>query len=651
MRETMIQKFSFDFVDYLPLPAGIYDACGNLVYFNINAEKFWNKKPAIGENWQSAWKAFSFYRHSGESLLPSDIMLSKAFQNENSVFQKKTLCKRADGSNIFVQESFKTIKIDGKYSYIIHQFFEINPIESTNSFALPGESDLYELFDDAPVIIWLTDSEGNCTFVNKRWVEFTGQSFEEALGFGWLTAVHHDDTDVSCKTFLKSNTDKTSFSLEYRLRNCEGVYKWAIDCGRPRFDNKGSFIGHIGAVFDISDRKQTEFERENLLKKLQEADRRKDEFLAILSHELRTPLNVICGHAELLRMQKPGSKDFYDSIAAIQRNATAQTQLIADLLDISRIVTGKFRLEIEPFEFKQAVEGAIEAIQFAADAKEVILLPYIDNNLGYVDGDQTKIQQLIWNLLSNAVKFSAKGGKVIISARKIDANIEIKVSDTGQGISRDFLPYIFDRFHQEDTSNTRKFGGLGLGLSIVKHIAELHGGSVKADSAGKGCGSSFVVSLPIRFNSMFEDFSQKEDVNKNLQFANQTEKALAGITILAIDDQPDALEMISKVFGCLGASVSCASSGKSALEILNSQKFDVIICDIGMPVMNGYELIRKWRAIETKNQLAQTPAIALTAYASDQDKADALNAGFWHHIVKPFKFSDLYRITADICGK
>lgn len=495
---------------------------------------------------------------------------------------------------------------------------------------LEGPEYVYSLVNDEFVKLW----SGASDVLGRTFVEVTPDAQEQ----GFL--------DILNRVYQGGQAE-TIQDMPVRSRQADGSlqeYHVAFVYA-PKIDNLGRVNGVVAIVIDITARKKAEQEREKLLQHLTEVDRRKDEFLAVLSHELRSPLNVIGGHAELLRYEEPGTQEFLDSLDAIERNTKAQTQLIADLLDISRIVTGKFLLDVSSFELTPVIHAAVDAVRFGAETKGVMIQLQLDPEVDFFVGDATRIQQLIWNLLSNAVKFTASGGTITLVTSLQSGAIEIQVADTGKGISLDFLPYVFDRFHQEDASNTRKFGGLGLGLAIVRHIAELHGGSVEARSEGKNKGSTFTVRLPIRNHKPREVLDDTIE-EKNASLAR---KPLQGLSILVIDDQQDAREMVSKAFHHMGAINNLAPSGAAALELLTIKKFDVIVCDVGMPEMNGLEFIQRWRAIEKQRLLPMTPAIALTAYASDQDRLEALEAGFQAHLTKPMRISELSKAVATIC--
>lgn len=380
---------------------------------------------------------------------------------------------------------------------------------------------------------------------------------------------------------------------------------------------------------------------ETTSRRLAEASQRKDEFLATLSHELRSPLNIIQGHTELLRMETPGTAEYEESLDAIERSARLQTQLISDMLDVSRIITGKMLLNISVFDPKNIVIDAMRAIQFAADAKSIRLHYDIEARVGMINGDPGRLQQALWNFLANAVKFSPQGGEVFIQVRARNGFMEFSVRDQGQGITPEFLPYVFDRFNQEDGSKSRKYGGLGLGLAIVRHIAELHGGSVQAVSPGKNEGSTFTLSIPVV--AVVDDL---HEVGTNPQPAHaqpldNLAPRIPSSRILVVDDQIEASSLLKRSLEMLGANVITASFAGQAWVELEQQPLDILISDIGMPDVNGFDLIKTWRHREKTLGRRPIPAIALTAYGTANDKAEILAAGFTAHLAKPVGLREL----------
>lgn len=380
-----------------------------------------------------------------------------------------------------------------------------------------------------------------------------------------------------------------------------------------------------------------------------EANRIKDEFLATLSHELRTPLNAILGWTQLLATHSL-DEEVSHGLNVIERNARAQTKLIEDLLDVSRITTGKLRLAIKPISFIPVIEAAADAVRPAADAKAILLNLDLNDAGQLIPGDADRLQQVVWNLLSNAVKFTPKNGRVDVSLNLDGAQIRLAVHDSGRGIAPEFLPYVFDRFRQADSTSTRAHGGLGIGLTIVRHIVELHGGSVTADSAGDGRGATFIVDLPTVASLAPAEATSREPSHKPITRVETVESALSpviartddldGVHVLLVDDEPDAREVVSTMLRRAGANVTSAGSVREALDLFERTRPSVLLSDIAMPERDGYDLIRLVRELPASHG-GQIPAIALTAYAREEDRFRALTAGFQAHLSKPVAPPDL----------
>jgi PAS domain S-box-containing protein len=391
----------------------------------------------------------------------------------------------------------------------------------------------------------------------------------------------------------------------------------------------------IAFVLDLTERKQMEQEREQLLKRecsaredAESANRIKDEFLAVLSHELRSPLNPILGWAKLLRSRKFDQKTIDKALETIERNALLQTQLIEDLLDVSRILRGKLTLNVQPVNLISAITGALETVSLAAEAKSIHIATQFDNAVSPVAGDLIRLQQVLWNLLSNAVKFTPANGQIEVILAQVDSMAQIQVKDTGKGIAPQFLPYVFEYFRQEDGGTTRSFGGLGLGLAIVRYIVEQHGGSVMAESPGEGLGSTFTVHLPLMSVELTPPVRDRplEEQMENLQ----------GLRVLLVDDEPDLLELAAFTLEEAGSQVTMCATAAEALTALHHTLYDLLVCDIGMPDIDGYMLMRQVRAFPPELG-GKILAIALTAYASELDRQQALLAGFHLHLSKPIE--------------
>jgi signal transduction histidine kinase/ActR/RegA family two-component response regulator len=387
---------------------------------------------------------------------------------------------------------------------------------------------------------------------------------------------------------------------------------------------------------------------------IEAANRLKDEFLATVSHELRTPLNAILGWARLIRTGKLDDDTFERALDTIERNAKSQAQLVEDLLDVSRIISGKLRLDIRPVDLTMVIEAAIDAVRPAADAKDIQIRKVLDPKAGLVSGDPERLQQVIWNLLSNAVKFTPKAGKVEVRLERVNSHIELIVSDNGKGMRADFLPHAFELFRQADGAISRAYGGLGLGLAITRRIVEMHGGAIHADSPGEDQGAIFTVQLPLRAVRALEA-SNAHDGERAHPTAGQglpldNLPALDGLRILAVDDQHDTLEMIKVALEQCGAIVQTVTTAREAFELLKTWNPDLLVADIGMPGEDGYTLIGKIRALKPE-QGGTVPAVALTAYARVEDRVKTLSAGYQMHVPKPVEPLELMTIIASLVGR
>jgi signal transduction histidine kinase/DNA-binding response OmpR family regulator len=410
---------------------------------------------------------------------------------------------------------------------------------------------------------------------------------------------------------------------------------------------------------EITERKQAEEERARMLVREQAAraeaeaaNRTKDEFLATLSHELRTPLTAILGWSHLLKTNKFDEQNTARALETIERNARSQSQLIDDLLDVSRIITGKLHLDVRPVELGAIVEAAIDSTRPAADAKGIKFEVTLDKSAGQVSGDASRLQQVVWNLFTNAVKFTPEGGRVGVRLEHADDHAEIIVSDTGQGINPQFLPYIFDRFRQADGSTTRKHGGLGLGLAIARHLVEMHGGTIKAHSEGIHQGSTFSVRLPLRTANLSHEEEGAESTSSMTNAGRGSFLSfpvLEGLRVLVVDDEDDTRDLIATVLRRCGAEVRGCETAAEALEQCHAWSPDLLISDIGLPGEDGFSLIKKVREIE--GLCGQLPAVALTAYASPEDRDRVLSAGFQMHIAKPVEPEELVTIIANVSGR
>ena len=477
-------------------------------------------------------------------------------------------------------------------------------------------------------------------FISPERVDEFQSSFRGKVTMGGSTSIR--ETEVCC-------TRKNGTSLEL------GVWK------APLRDASGEYGATLYILADITVRKQTEQERLELLANAQvarleaeRASRLKDEFLATLSHELRTPLNAILGWARLLHSGQLDSKTAERAIESVERNAKLQTKLVEDLLDVSRIITGKWRLDPRPVDLRSVLESSLEAVRTTLEAKEITLEKESDPNIGLVLGDPSRLQQILWNLLSNAVKFAPKRGHIWVRLARNGANAEISVKDDGKGISEEFLPYVFERFRQADGSLTRRYGGLGLGLAIVRHLVELHGGTVEVGSAGENQGAIFTVKLPLLSGRISEQAANDARTLGSTTIADtlppEFSSQLEGLRLLVVDDETGSRDLLETLLEHYGAEVRAAPCAAQALEEVTRFKPDLLISDIEMPEEDGYSLLRKLRFIE-ENLGGRIPAVALTAHARMEDRLRALAAGFDTHVSKPVEPAELVTVVASLARR
>jgi PAS domain S-box-containing protein len=508
---------------------------------------------------------------------------------------------------------------------------------------IEAEDVLRELVDNLPELAWSAQADGSIDFYNRRWFEYTGTTLEEMQGWGWEKV--HDSAmlpDVVAR-WRRSLDAGTPFEMEFPLRRADGEFRWFMTRVQPLRDGAGKVIRWFGVNSDIHEQRE-------LGRRAEEASRAKDEFLATASHELRTPLTAILGWARMLRSGQVDPSAYARGLETIERNAMAQVQLIEDILDGSRIITGKLHLEIRPLDLTALVRAALDAVRPAADAKSIRLTMSLSPDAARVMGDPERLQQVVWNLANNAVKFTPRAGAVDIALTRSGTHIELAVTDTGQGIGRDFLPHVFERFRQAEGTSSRRHGGLGLGLALVRHLVEAHGGRVHAESEGEGRGSRFVVLLPVQaVYQVPEDVDRPRPTPVEAVTGVAPSASLAGVSVLVVDNEQDARELIAVVLRAAGATVTTAGDAIEALDVLAATTQRVLISDIGMPEIDGYELIRRVRNLAGARG-ATIPAVALTAYSREQDRRLALEAGFQTHVSKPVEPAELVRVVLGLAS-
>lgn len=560
-------------------------------------------------------------------------------KEEGQIRNDEVQLRRADGASIWVRLSETNSQVDGQT--IIEGLLEDISDRFLAEQALKASESRFRRLVAANMIgctFW--DTSGNISDANDAFLRMVGYTRDDLLAgkLNWRTMTPVEQLHLSEQAIVQMQAfgAASPFEKEYI---CSDGSRVSVILGGVLLE--GSEDEGVSFVLDLSERKQLENQLRQQAQQLEQANRLKDEFLAVLSHELRSPLNSILGWAKLLRTRNLDPATMARAIETIERNASLQTQLIEDLLDVSRILQGKISLNIIPTNLVSTIKAALETMRLAAQAKSIQVECLLDSSVGLVAGDPNRLQQVVWNLLSNAIKFTSPGGRVQIALKGKASQAQLQVSDTGKGISADFLPHVFDSFRQADASTTRSQGGLGLGLAIVRHLVELHGGTVSAESLGKGQGATFTVKLPL-MNTVIESDRKPESFNNTPD--------LAGVRVLVVEDDTDSRELITFVLEQYGAEAIAVASTAQALSTLEKLKPDVLVSDIGMPQEDGYALIRKVRASESKQE-DPIPAVALTAYAREEDYKQAIEAGFQRHIPKPVEPNELVAAVAQLVGR
>ncbi|HKX33202.1 MAG TPA: ATP-binding protein [Blastocatellia bacterium] len=502
-----------------------------------------------------------------------------------------------------------------------------------------------------------TDARGCVTFLNRVAQLLTGWTDEEARGRP-LTEVFKIVNEFTRQQVADPVAEILRNGLQIDLADHtllvarDGAERAIADSGSPIKNDHGKIIGAVLTFRDITEQMSRERERSRLLvweraarQEAEEASRLKDEFLATVSHELKTPLNAMLGWLHILQSGQLDAEGIQHAIETISRNAKSQAQLIEDILDVSKIITGRFQLKLDRVDLASLIAFALQGVYPAAEAKEIQIRTIFEEGVGVIAGDGDRLQQVIWNLVSNAVKFTPKRGLVEIRLDRVDSQVLLTVSDNGEGIRPEFLPFVFDRFRQADGGSERKFPGLGLGLAIVRHLVELHGGTVEAASPGRGRGAIFTIKLPVKavFDERQRSPARDDPVVK-------PQPILKGIRVLVIDDEVDAREMLIAALTLYGAQVTATQSAAEALAQLEQWRPDVLISDLGMPDEDGLSLMRKVRAREPEEG-GDIPAVALTAYVRAEDRINALAAGYQLHVSKPVEPDELATSIANLLGR
>jgi PAS domain S-box-containing protein len=621
----------------------IFDAVGRYQYVSDGGAVFMGMQPRdfLGKT----WREISFASDLVETMTRLDTQRTAVMATGEPITMEIE-CVAVDGVHyfeyIFAPLQSQNQTIEG----VIAVSRDITDRKRTEEVLRASEERFQAFMAHSPAPAWITDNNGRILYLSPTYYQTFQLPTKDAIG---KTVSELFDQRVADQ-FLE-NIRTVAFTGE-AIETIEFAPRWDGTLGDflvyrfPITNPRGEFL--VGGVaVDVTERRRAEEEREQLLLSEQAAreaaevaNRMKDEFLAVLSHELRTPLNPILGWTKLLRGGKLDDHKKAIALETIERNALLQTQLIGDLLDISRILQGKLSLKIIPVDLAATIEAAKETVQLAAEAKAIQIHSECTPLVKPCMGDASRLQQVLWNLLTNAVKFTPNGGQVKIKLESIDSYAQIQVSDTGKGISPEFLPYVFDTFRQADSATTRKFGGLGLGLAIVRHIVEMHGGTVQAASLGEGQGATFTVQLPLMIKTT--EIQPRVTPTKN-------PSDLTGVRVLVVDDEADSRDLIVFIVEQYGAEVTAAASASQAWDLLQHVQANVLVCDIAMPQTDGYTLIRQLRA--SSQPCREIPALALTAYAGEFNQQKALAAGFHQHLAKPVEPEELVQAIANLVSE
>jgi PAS domain S-box-containing protein len=561
-----------------------------------------------------------------------------------------------NGDIVWVRGEARLVKDDvGRPMFLQGVAFDITESKRAHSQELQEairstEQRYRDLVERLDAIFWEARAgTGEFTFVSggaETILGFPRARWIADKGF-WLDRVHDDDRRTVEAAWTRAQESRGDHEFEFRVLTADQREVWLqLRTQGPVANTPDRYF--FGVLLDVTQRRRGDEERARLFVAAEEArevaetaNRAKDEFLATMSHELKTPLNALIGYAQLLRDRQLPAELTERALQSIERNAKAQARLVEDLLDVSRIVTGKLHLDVRPVNLAEVVDAAFDTMRLAADAKNITVIRMIDRSGVQVSGDATRLQQVVWNLLSNAVRFTPERGRIEIRLDCVSDFARIRVADSGQGIGAEFLPHVFERFRQADTTSTRKHGGLGLGLAIVRHILEMHGGTIEVESAGRDQGATFTALIPLLSNR------ERPEPGPAARMEDNGVRALEHVRILVVDDDADTREMLRTVFARAGAEVTAAESAMEALSAFRAARPDVLVSDIGMPDTDGYELLRLLRGVDPDRAPL---AIALTAYTGADHRRRALEAGYREHVSKPVDVEQIVRLVARLAN-
>jgi PAS domain S-box-containing protein len=619
------------------------DPDGYIFWYNLRWYEYTGTSPEDMAGW--GWRSV----HDPE-VLPQVVERWSESLRTGTPFEMEFPLRRGDG--VYRWFLTRATPLRNERNEVVRWFgtnTDIDDLKRAREELAANEERLRRIVDSEMVGILFWGRDGRVLDANDEFLRMFGYSREDiAKGLNWtdITPPGWDEVDARAMAELVERGKCAPFEKEYRHKDGRAI---PVLVGGVMLDARRAT--GVAYVADITDRKRAEEERTRLLREAQAANRLKDEFLATLSHELRTPLNAIVGWSRLLLTGNLGAEASRNALEAIARNAKAQTQIVEDVLDISRIITGKLRLDLRPTALDAVVGAAVDAIRPAAEAKGVVLATQSDGDTGLVMGDADRLQQVAWNLLSNAVKFTPRDGRVELRVSRVEPHVEITVADTGAGIAPEFMPYVFDRFRQADSSTTREHGGLGLGLAIARQLVELHGGSIMAESPGEGGGATFTVRLPATTAAVEADETAWQAEIVEAAVGDSAPEGhggtLEGLRVIVVDDDEDARLLVAEMLAERGALPVTAASAAEALAAIEVTPPDVLVSDIGMPGEDGYALITKVRALAPERG-GSVPAVALTAYARVEDRVRALASGFQMHVPKPVDPEELAVVVATL---
>ncbi|MBE9048249.1 PAS domain S-box protein [Pleurocapsales cyanobacterium LEGE 10410] len=633
-REQHLRKL----IDSLPIYSGIITTDGVVMEVNQTALKSASLQPenVLHQHFCDTY----WWSYSTETKAVVENAIKRAATGERV---------RYDVVAQIAQEQFIVVDLnivpvfnqDGSVEYLVASGIDISDREASKQALQRSEYELRLITEVIPQQVWTASPDGKIDYINQRWQDYIGYTLEQIQRRGWSSIIHPEDLQHLRDTWAESIRTGKKYDMEARLRRADGRYCWFLGRGRPLRNQEGEIIKWYGTNTNITRIKELEDKLRQQADDLIKANRIKDEFLAIVSHELRTPLNPILGWSQLLTGGMLDAEQTTKGLETIQRNAKLQAQLIEDLLDVSRILRGKLNLNLVPLNLASVITAALATVQLTAEAKSIQIETAFEPNIGQVSGDTGRLQQIVWNLVSNSIKFTPEGGQIIVKLERVEQFAQIIVQDTGKGIEPGFLPYVFDRFRQAESSSTRKFGGLGLGLSIVRHLTELHGGTVDAESPGGGRGATFRVKLPLI------DLPTAAPTSNELGDWSLEPIFCEGIRVLIVDDELDSRDILAFALEREGAEVTSVASAAEALKALENKSYDLLLSDLEMPEVDGCTLISRVRTLPHGKNL---PAIALTAYAAESDRQRSIDAGFNRHLSKPIDIPQLITVIMQLIG-